>query len=243
MAVQQVLLAYGAAGGGGGSFSSAVLGLTPWGYWKLDETGTLTTAADSSGNARNGAYIGTGTTDVAGLISGSVRAKTMNGSGAVTCPTYTTTAGSPFSVLSVCTFTSTAIMSLLCGDNAGSGDRLFQFRTSAGRIQALVLNPATVILTSPATHNDGNAQMAVLVYDESLAAADGRLKLYMNGSEVARSTTAITNSNTSAPLAIGQLGNADTRQRLTGSVDECAFFNYALSAAQISALWAARNTP
>lgn len=241
LALTQGLMSLGA--GGGGSFASQVLSLTPWAYHRLDETGTLTTAADASGNGRTGTYIGTGTSDASGLFSGSTNAKTFNGSGAVTCATYTATAGSPFSVMCVARFTSTSIMALFCGDNVGSGDRLFQFRTSGGAIQALLLNPATVIAQSPLTYNDNNPHMAVLVYDESLAAADGRLKLYMNGSEVARSTTSVTNSQTSAPLAIGQLGNADTRQRFIGTMDECAFFSYALSAAQVSALWAARNTP
>jgi hypothetical protein len=243
LALTQGMMSLAASGGGGGGFAAEVLALTPWGYWQLDETGTLTTAADSSGNSRSGTYIGSGTTDIAGLFAGSTRAKTFNGSGAVTCPTYTTAAGGPFSVLSVVRFTATAIVSFLCADNVGTFDRMFQFRAFNGQIQALILRPAIVILTSPLTYNDNNPHMAVMVYDQSLAAADGRLKLYVNGSEVARSTTAVTNSETSAPLVIGQRGNASTLQRLNGSIDECAFFNYALSAAQVSALWAARNTP
>ncbi|WP_353189098.1 LamG-like jellyroll fold domain-containing protein [Pseudomonas sp.] len=243
MAIQQLLASYGAAGGGGSSLSSTILGLTPWGYWRLDETGTLTTAADSSGNARSGTYIGTGTTDVAGLFGGSVRAKTLNGSDAVTCPTYTATAGSPFSALSVVRFDSTSSMAFLSGDGVGGGNRMFQLRASGGRTQAALVNPASVVVESPLTYNDNNPHMAVLVYDQSLAAADGRLKLYMNGSEVARSTAAITNSETAAPLSIGQRGNTSATSRLNGSIDECAFFNYALSAAQVSALWAARDTP
>ena len=39
-------------------YSGAVMGLSPVGYWKLDET-TGTTAADSSGNGRHGTYSGT----------------------------------------------------------------------------------------------------------------------------------------------------------------------------------------
>ena len=41
-----------------GALETAILALSPIGYWKLDETGG-TTAADSSGNGRNGTYGGT----------------------------------------------------------------------------------------------------------------------------------------------------------------------------------------
>lgn len=38
-------------GGGGGTYDSTVLALSPWAYWKTDET-TGSTLADSSGNSR-----------------------------------------------------------------------------------------------------------------------------------------------------------------------------------------------
>ena len=46
------------AGVSGASLSSAILALSPVGYWKLDES-SGTTATDSSGNGRNGTYSGT----------------------------------------------------------------------------------------------------------------------------------------------------------------------------------------
>lgn len=226
-----------------GGLSDAILARNPWVYYKLDETGTLSTASDSSGNARDGTYAGSGTTDVSGLFGGSTRAKTFNGSGAVTGPTFTASAGSPFSVMSCFSFTSTGMMALFSGDNVSSPARMFQFRVSSGFVQFLLLAPSTVTLQTPSTYNDGNPHMGVIVYDESLAAGDGRMKIYVDGSEVARSTTAVTNSQTSAPLAAAQLGSGSTLIRLTGSLDECAFFDYALTASDVAAIWAARDTP
>ncbi len=48
-----------------GGLSAAVMALSPLGYWKLDET-SGTTATDSSGNARHGAYVGSVVLNVAG---------------------------------------------------------------------------------------------------------------------------------------------------------------------------------
>jgi hypothetical protein len=238
LALTQGLMSLG--GGGGAGFSASVLSLTPWGYWRLDETGTLTTAADSSGNGRNGTYIGSGTTDVAGLFNGSTRAKTFNSAGAITLPTYTAAAGAPFSAMCVFAISGTANRAFLSGDNASS-QRLFQFRTNAGRVEFIGVGSLGTLTATP-LYNDSLPHLAVVVYDQSLAAADGRAKIYVDGVEVARTTAAFTGTQTSAPLAIGQIGTGSTLIRLTGSIDECAFFNYALSAAQVSALWAARNT-
>ena len=42
------------------SYTTEINALGPYLYWKLDETGTAATAADSSGNGRTGAYVPTG---------------------------------------------------------------------------------------------------------------------------------------------------------------------------------------
>jgi signal peptidase I len=42
------------------SYPDAVAALSPWMWWRMDETGGATTAADSSGNGRTGTYLASG---------------------------------------------------------------------------------------------------------------------------------------------------------------------------------------
>lgn len=71
-----VMQRFGPSTSGGGGFPStwnAAMAALPglWGWWKLDETATISgAAADSSGNGRNGTYGAAGTRGT-GLISAS----------------------------------------------------------------------------------------------------------------------------------------------------------------------------
>lgn len=232
------------SGGGGGavSLSAAILARNPWFYYKLDET-TLTTAVDASPNARNGTYVGSGMTATTGLFGGSSGAIAMTGAGRVSAPTQTGLANRPFSTLISFSTTAGGVQQLLSAEG-NTGERFMQFRLNSGTLEFIIIFPGTTSIAGTTGLNNGQARMAGAAFDPTLAAADGRMKLYLDGVEVARSTTALTNDQTVAKLAVGAANNEGIfAPPFTGTLDSAAYFDTALSAADIAAIWAARDTP
>lgn len=215
-----------------------------WGWWKLDETaGAAVTATDASGNARHGTYNASGTRG-AGLFSGSTYSQTSLGS-RVDVPDWTVASTPKFTVGAMIktTHSAAAEQQIFSGDGGG-GSRVFQFNkdTSTHALGATFISPSVVTLVGATAVNDGNAHLAMFVYDESLPAASGRMKLYLDGSLDAQSTTSITlTSGVVANLAIGARNGLGTGT-WSGAIDEAFFCTAALSSTQIADLWAARNS-
>lgn len=231
-----------AGAGGAQTFDAAILARNPWFYYKLDET-TLTTAVDASPNARNGTYVGSGMTATTGLFSGSSGAIAMTGAGRVSAQTQTGVANRPFSTLISFSTTAGGVQQLLSAEGTTNA-RFMQFRLNSGTLEFIIIFPSTTVLAGTTGLNNGQAHMAGAVFDPTLAAADGRMKLYLDGVEVARSTTAVTNDPnvTVAKLAVGAANNEGIfAPPFTGTLDSAAYFDAALSAADYAAIWAARS--
>lgn len=214
-----------------------------WGWWKLDETaGASVTATDSSGNGRHGTYSAAGSQG-GGLFTGSTAAQTSLG-GRIDGPNYSIPAGSAFTVgaLISTTHSTSAEQQILSGDG-GSGQRVFQFRknTSTHAMEIVFIYPSVVAFSGATAINDGNPHLAMFVYDESLSAGDGRVKLYLDGALDAQSTTAVTLSSGTADLGIGSRTGSNNNGLWAGALDEGFFCTGALSSTEVADLWAARN--
>jgi hypothetical protein len=244
---QQILIAHGAASTPPTTWNAAVAATSPWGWWKLDEVaGAAVTAPDSSGNGRDGTYTAAGS-QTTGLFAGSTAAQLTLG-GRVTLPSYTTPATPAFSV---CAFVRTshvvnAERQICSADNASTG-RIFQFRKDQGSgarpAQAVVITPSSVTLTGTVPINDGNSHLVIFVFDQSLAAGSGRMKIYVDGVlDVASSTSVTISSGLSCPIGIGsRYGGANTGL-WQESIDETIFYDRALSSTEIANLNAAKNS-
>lgn len=214
-----------------------------WGWWKLDETaGAAVTATDSSGNGRHGSYTAAGT-QAAGLFSGSSQCQATLGN-RIDVPDWTVPSTPSFTVGAMIktTHNSAVEQQIFSGD--GSGARVFQFNknTSTHAIQAVFINPDVVGLTGATAINDGNPHLVIFTYDESLAAAAGRMKLYLDGTLDAQSSTSVSlTSSVTANLGIGARNGGLSTGLWAGSLDEAFFCDGAISSTDVAALWAARN--
>lgn len=230
-------------GGGGTGFSDAVLALLPWGYWKLDDSGSP--AVDSSGNGRDGSYAGSGTTfGAAGLFGGSSASIVLNGSGRVNLPTLGPVNGVILTLM--CSFKTGAsgIKHLISADDNFGGNRVWQWRINDTKIQLVFFDGGEVISDIGPVVNDDNPHMAWLVLDPSVSDAAGKVKVYVDGSLQYSSTTniQITSTTTTKPC-YGSRSSQFQAEAMVGNGDECAIWvGTALTSTEISDLWAARNT-
>jgi hypothetical protein len=230
------------------SYSEVVLADNPIGFWLLNEA-SGSTATDSSTSSINATYNNTPTlnqTGPSGAISKSVFFDGASSENAVTAlsSTYAINAGSNWSMDIWFKDNSTVVSSIETfftwrGDVSYARDVLGLFTLnngSAGRIQ---------ILSSTNTGFDGDT--LVLGYDRSpdtnwhhvaaTAVSGGALKLYLDGAEVASTTTARwTGTNVNKRAVIGSNWNTSTGiQYLTGNLAAGAVYNTTLSASRVLA--------
>lgn len=231
-------------------FASAVLARSPWGFWLLNETGTLTTATDSSGNARHGTYAGTGTTGGATAPFGATStAITLDGNGRVNLPDWTLGTNQTLTllacILGISTTSPTQMQFISADDNVGSRRR-WQWRTTIGPNQEFLPwagSSSGTVRQAPTPYSAAASNMVALVIDPALSDAAGKFKFYINGT---LSHSGTQNGWAAAGLskpAIGSRSNQLQAEGFIGTMGPCALFTTALTAIDISAIWAARNTP
>ncbi len=183
------------------SYNDTTTGLGPYLYWKLDETGTTATAADSSGNGRTGTYNTNGsTTYFTRLSDGALETDTPDRAvrlvNAASCITTTsaTSINAPqvFTIVAwfraPSTYTSGGKLlgferpqTGVAAPTTGAYDRHL-YMDGNGRIWFGVYNNAHVTLNSAAGLNDGNWHMAV-----GTQSAAG-MRLYIDGALVGSNT-------------------------------------------------------
>lgn len=240
------------AGSSGGSvgFSDAVLGFSPWGYWKLnDASGSV--AADSSGNVRNGTIAGTVTLGVSGVFAGTGNAMNLAASGAsssgrINLPTTAKSQLAGGRVMSILVNFKTSASGLRHLLSADAETRSWQFRLNGGAVDVITFSPVFGDTHSfPGSFNDGKPHQLVAVFDERVDVANGQIKVYADGVLLGRSTKAGSYSPADSYLypAIGVRGTNYASEPYDGVMDDCALFFTALSASDVAALWAARNSP
>ncbi len=217
------------------SYDALVLSLAPTAWWKLADPVGSGTAADSSGNGYTGTVNGGVTFGQPGPIAGAPQdtAALFDGTSG-----YIETSGNGPTLATEFSF---AAWHYASGPSPGSPD-LFSERSGGDAVGLIVNAAAAGISYGGSVDNSNNSYFYesaqrpygwwyFVVYTYS---STGGGILYVNG--VQSTTQAVTGANTLvAPLA--NLGYVS--QKLTGKAGELAIFPYALSAAQVAALYEA----
>jgi hypothetical protein len=203
------------------SYSATVLADSPIAYYRLDDTNTA--AVDSSGNGYNGTYEGTYTQSVTGLIAGdSDKATTFAGGDVIlqvpysAGPTYTTTGG----------------FSWECWiKGSGNSGNVVLYGTDFWLGLSSGVPSYNGSLNGPTSIDDGAIHHVVLTR------ASGVLKIYVDGSVVATggggNTDAVGSGIAPHHTDIAALHDGGSFH-YSGTIDEFAVYNYALTQAQVS---------
>ena len=252
------------------SYTTEVNALAPYLYWKLDETGTATTAADSSGNGRTGTYNPSGTaTDFTRLADGALVTDTPDravqlGVNACINTTSTTSINAPQVFTVIAWFKAPASYTNggkllgferpqtgVAAPTTGAYDRHI-YMDGNGRIWFGVYNGADIVLSSAAGLNNDQWHMAV-----GTQSASG-MRLYIDGAQVGSNANTVAETQTGWWRAgcgnlsgwgneWGGANNPGTNSAVVqnrvfaSSLDEIAVYSgTALTAQQVSFLYWAR---
>lgn len=211
------------------SYSSEVLADSPLIWLRLGEL-SGTSAADSSGNGRNGTHNNTPTLGVAGALAGdSDAAATFNGTNEDVSVANGSWMNTGTAMSAECWVKSTATSGVVFSRGGGtsnpfhisaSGAAAFLFRWGSASANASVSGTTSV--------NDGQWHHVVGTFDGTT------LRMYVDGVLEGSSNAASTRSLwvTSADLRVASRG---TSTFMAGTIDECALYGTALSQARITA--------
>jgi hypothetical protein len=252
---------------GPSSFASTMSGLNPLLWWRLDDSGS--TAADSSSTGSHpGSFQGGVTTGVAGALTGD-NAVTLNGTTGYITSSNQIAAPNAFSESVWFKTTTTSGGSLLAQSSVQTGSGGNTDRTitmdNNGDLVFAVKQPGAGSPFGPATTNfrnqdtiwnDGKWHQVVGTYD-----GNGTIFLYVDGQLEGSTTGTDFNGNpvsaAGMPTSYLRAGYADLSgmqmvfginfynrawpisEHFSGSLDEPAAFNVALSAAQVQSMYAA----
>jgi hypothetical protein len=230
--------------------ASATLTVTPTGglvaRWKLDETGSATIAADSSGNACNGTL---GNYSASGWTTGKI-AGALNFNGVANVVTV----GSPAALTNLTRYTIAAWIKPRTFGEANLG-RILNKRNSGTAGWSLFLGGQgaaffrqTFSVTEGAWSTPVNTialgtwQHVAVAYDGSLAA--NRPAFYVNGKLVTTTVnTAPSGSKSSDAASALSIGNTTKLERtFDGAIDDVRIYNRILSASEIGGLATAMPT-
>jgi hypothetical protein len=215
------------------SYATVIKGDAPLAYYRLNET-SGTTAQDSSGNGNNGTYVGTPALGGPALRTGDTTAGSVSFASGYVTEKATWTQGA---VTAECWIKPTAadlsgvprIMGNAWTDSNGHG---FMLWISGG---AAAINTGWNTVVAPTRLQAGSIYHLVGTYN----AATG-ITLYINGAVVANAMPGFAptpESGDSTTTYLGVLdasGGAGLTDNFQGSVSDCAIYNYALTAAQVS---------
>lgn len=226
------------------SYSSEVLARSPYGYWRHGEA-SGTTAADSSGNARDGTYTNGPTLGTTGLLTGD----------SDTAVTYASASSQRMNVPDdngldgLTTFTIVALIKpttvtgtpMIVGRDVNSGGRSFHFRLGSSKLVFTRIPGSTVNATSATTLVANTQYHVAAVYDGT------DIRLYIDGAldgTPAACTGSMGTSTTDLQIAHRRSSTTGAPVDFyNGVLDEVAVFTTALSASDIAALYAAASTP
>lgn len=221
------------------SYSTAVSGDSPTGWWRVGET-SGTTAADATGNGHDGTYTGGFALGGSGLVGDSDTAVHLDGSnGYLDVPNSAAVQTSAWSWETWVKFdTAPSGTGIVSEAYTGSGDRvMYALATSDGTVgQVSGAQPyvgfysgsAWYGAVSPESLVAGTVYHLVGTYDGST------LRIYVNGQEKA-SAAASGWAADSEGISVGRrwdgAGNIDY---VDGVIDEPAFYNRALTATEVA---------
>ncbi|HET7900845.1 MAG TPA: signal peptidase I [Candidatus Nanopelagicales bacterium] len=251
---------------GNWSYTTTVTGLSPWLYWKLDETAG-TSAADTSGNGRTGTYNPNANAFTRGIAGALVTDSpnlgvTLNGTTACINTSSSTTMNAPTQLTEVVWFKTTTTQGgklfgfempqtgVAVAGSGGTYDRHL-YMDGSGKVWFGVYNGAYFTVGSNGTLNDGAWHMAVGQL------GTGGMKLWIDGVQQSSTSTNAVGETTTGWFRAGcgnlagwggswNGGNSPTTNSGTaqnrpfaGSLDEISVWQSVLTPAQIASLWAA----
>ena len=224
---------YQLTGGGPSSYRATVIADGPTAYWRLGET-SGTTAADQQGSSP-GTYKGSYTLGQAGALSGDTD-KSINvgpGTGYVTAPDSAKVdfGDGPFTIEFWAKRAGTGSGYVI---NKGNGSYGVFFSGSDKKIHFEKVN-AQVTAQESGTTDQAWHYWAIVQGGGSTNAI-----IYKDGVNVTVLNNTLTFVDTTGPLEIGRETGSTP---FSGGLDEFALYNKALTAAQVSAHYAARANP
>ncbi|HEX3932929.1 MAG TPA: LamG-like jellyroll fold domain-containing protein [Nocardioides sp.] len=212
----------------------------PSAYFRLDEPSGAV-MSDSSGYGNNGTYtsVTRGATSLLGHETD--KAVSFNGTTSVAMVPHSASMDST-SQSGVIWAKSSAItpfvMDLLDRVDGTASD--WSLRLDLGRPELVTYKGTTTTTTSPTfgpSYLDGQPHMFAFTYDGSVT--PNRVTLYVDGQSVAAATVAGPLNTVNVGLGIGTSPGGNTQQ-FSGSLDEAAIYNTALSADDIAQLYESR---
>lgn len=227
------------------TYASEVVADSPLLWWRLgDASGT--TATDSSGNGRNGTYVGSPTLGTTSLLTGdSNTAVTLNGS--TQYITYAdTTDLTSFAVEVWAKTTATTDRDLVGRYDTTSGTQIFLiYMDSTGRANAIVRTTLGQTFLTPSAGvgiiNDGSRHHVALRFVQG--GGTNNVQLYVDGTLVAQNSRTGTPTTADVVFQVGQaLGSGGSGGRWNGVVDEVAYYSTAVSAARLGVHYTAGSS-
>jgi hypothetical protein len=213
-------------------YTQKILSGVPSGYWPLDElSGTV--ANDRSGNALNGTYNGGFTLGETSIPAGGLSTLLNGTTGYVQLPTLDNTPGNIFTISG---WFNTA--------NIGAQQNIFTIGTTAANAGASLFIGADGYIQSLITGGTNilGASIATASWYYAAFVCDGTtLSLYLNG-VLQATATASTTPNIPA-IGINQLGADSGGSFFDGYLAQCAYYNTALTAAELLAIYNAGIIP
>lgn len=210
---------------------------SPIAHWRLDET-SGTTAADSSGNGRNGTYTNSPTVGAASLLSdgsGAAMGVAINSGQCATIASAAWMNVSTITVEALIKYAAATTEDGIVSRWTAAGLDWTLWRDSAGKISAKlsIASGATITLTGTVVAAANTLYHVVLTFDGTT------LKLYVNGSLDASTATGGSGIwSGGAPIEIARY-DADALTTPTATIDEVAIYSTALSSTRVAAHYAA----
>lgn len=220
---------------GQNDYATAVLADSPQQYHKFNETGTTSTAVDSSGNRDNASYVGGRTLGVAGAVCGGTTAVKLNGtSGYVSNTNTLPTLGNSFSVEAWVQTRGDGVIAMLDASGGGADRGFYVGRDGRAHFVTTTNSGELAYVSSPTSVADDGWHHLVVT------ATSTRMRIYVDGSQVASTTTSQGSGTT--PLAMygyapmsAAVTSAPRSNYFAGSLDEVAVYNTTLSASRVLA--------
>lgn len=208
----------------------------------MDETVARSTTADSTANGLTATYSGTLLDTSGPLISAGRSTLFINGSATTASSALIKPGtGGAMSFEAWVRSTAATFQGIISSDNGSGAGRLFQFRLdTTGHVNLIVFNAtgaSNVTGASTGTVNDGNIHHVVATYDGA------NIRCYIDGAASGVTACTLVGSSTSHALAVGNNLAGISAGPFSGSLDEVAFYTYALSPTQVSAHFAAGGSP
>jgi PKD repeat protein len=223
--------------GTGDPYAAAVYDDAPALFWRLGESGTTTTAADSSGNGNTGTYGGSITKSVAGAVSDTRnKAAQFNGGNGLVASTAQFVNPQNYSV-ELWFKTSTTTGGKLIGfgnaqtGNSTSYDRHI-YMLNDGKLVFGSFSGSTQVATSTSSYNNGRWHHVVATQSST-----GGMILYINGVQVATNAATAAQNFTGywrvGGDSVASWPSVPTSQYITATIDEVAVYNKVLTATSV----------